>query len=306
MKQITANVYVEDQFSVHPRDRGANPGFVTTSEGVVIIDPPFLPSDAVKWRDEISKKGEVRYIINTHHHPDHITGNFFFAGPVISHEEVRELTLAPLTTVYGFAGKRIQKAVESGQGTVGYIRLLIEERDPEGVPLMEGYQLKAPTITFWERLNLYVGGHTFELMHLPGHTQSHIGVYIPQERVFFSGDNFTYRTQPSLAHCLPLEWVESLKRIEAMDIDTVVPGHGEVCHQQDVREFRLFIQKCIDMVKGAIKQGMSGEEAADKISFAELHPGAKDGCPPVHLGPVIQRRNVLRLYEMLSKQRKKA
>ena len=67
-----------------------------------------------------------------------------------------------------------------------------------------------------------------------------------------------------------------------------------------VREFRLFIQKCIDIIREAIKQGMSKEEAADKISFEELYPG-KHGGSAVHPGPAMQRRNVLRLYEMLSK-----
>ncbi|GAH22509.1 unnamed protein product, partial [marine sediment metagenome] len=79
----------------------------------------------------------------------------------------------------------------------------------------------------------------------------------------FAGDNFTNASQPSLAQSLPLKWVESLKRIEAMDIDMVVPGHGKVCGKSEVREFRLFIEKCIDMVREAIRQGVSKEEAAD-------------------------------------------
>ena len=297
MKPITTNVYAEDQFSVPPRYRGSNPGFVTTSEGIVMIDTPLMPTDAVKWRDDIAKRGEVRYIINTHHHIDHITGNPFFPGTVVSHEGVREMFAAPATRVVG--SDRLAEVVKSGQGVLGAIRLLVRENAPEGLPLLENYQFKAPTITFLERLNLYVGAHTFELMHLPGQTESHIGVYIPQERVFFAGDNFCHGTQPSLAHSLPLEWVKSLKKIEALDTEIVVPGHGEFGDRRDVREFRLFIQECIDLVKEAIKQGMSQEEAADKISFEELYPG-KQGGAAVHPGKAQQRKNVLRLYEKLS------
>ena len=80
MKQIGANFYVEDRFSLSPGYHGCNPAFVTTAEGVVMLDTPMLPTDAVEWRKEIAKRGEVRYIINTHHHLDHITGNFFFPG----------------------------------------------------------------------------------------------------------------------------------------------------------------------------------------------------------------------------------
>ena len=288
MRQITANVYVEDRFSVLPKHRGCNPGFVTTSEGIVMIDTPYMPTDAVKWRADMAQRGEVRFIINTHHHIDHTTGNYFFSGTVVSHEEVKEMFYAPIASVVAY--ERFKEVAS----VMDFIRMRVKELDPEGLPLLEHYQFRAPTITFSERLNLYAGEHTFELIHLPGHTLGHIGVYIPQERVFFAGDNFTNAVQPSLAHCLPLEWVESLKKIEAMDVDVVVPGHGKVCGKRDVREFTLFIQKCIDMVREAINQGMSKEEAADRISFEESRPA-------IHPGPGMQRMNVLRLYEMLSK-----
>ena len=300
MKQITANVSVEDQFSVPPVCRGSNWGFVTTSEGIVMIDTPMVPRTAVEWRNKIAKEGEVHYIINTHHHVDHVTGNHFFPGTVVSHEGVKEMFKAPLARVAG--SERLEEAAKIGQGTMGYIRLLVGEHDPESLPLLEDYQyqIKEPTITFTERLNLYFGEHTFELIHMPGHTESHIGVYIPQKKVFFTGDNFTNGTQPSLAHCLPLEWVASLKQIEAMDIDVVVPGHGEVCDRAEVREFRLFIQKCIDMTRAAIKEGMSAEETAETLSFEELYPVNRCN-PAVHPGSAMQKKNVLRLYEVLSK-----
>jgi len=292
MKQITDNVYVEDRFSVLPEERGCNPGFVTTTEGIVMIDTPMLPTDAVKWRDDIAKRGEVLYIINTHHHPDHIAGNYFFPGVVVSHEEVKEMFNAPVTGKV--ISQRADKADKAPLGLLDNILLEVKERDPGGFDLLEHYYLREPTITFTERLNLYVGQHTFELIHQPGHTQGHIGVYIPQERVFFTGDNFTNGVQPLLSHCLPLEWIESLKSIEAMDIDVIVPGHGEVCGKAEIQEFRLFIQKCIDIVREAIKQGASKEQAADKISFEELYPA-------IHPGSEQQRMNVLRLYEMLSR-----
>jgi hypothetical protein len=95
--------------------------------------------------------------------------------------------------------------------------------------------------------------------------------------------------------------VESLKQIEAMEIDTVVPGHGEVCDRNEVSQFRHFIETCIEMTRTAIQQGKSKEEAAGAISFEELYPVNR--CHrAVHPGGAMQRRNVLRLYEMLSKQ----
>jgi len=265
-----------------------------------MFDSPMVPRTAVKWREEIAKKGEVRYTLNTHHHVDHTTGNFFFSGPVVAHEATREAFFLPLAKVAG--SERLEEAEKIGQGTLGYIRLLVGEHDPESLPLLdsERYQVKMPTITFTEQLNLYVGDHTIHLYHMPGHTEGHIGIYVPQEKVFFAGDNFCNATQPSMAHSLPLQWVESLKRVEAMEIDIVVPGHGEMCDRSEVTRFRRFIETCIEMTRDAMKKGMSKEEAVDKLSFESLYPA--DRClQAVHPGGGMQRRNVLRLYEMLSK-----
>ncbi|MBU2497382.1 MAG: MBL fold metallo-hydrolase [Proteobacteria bacterium] len=292
MKQIADNVYVEDQLSVPPNDHGGNPGFVTTSEGIVMIDTPMWPSDAARWRDDLAERGEVRYIINTHHHPDHITGNFFFPGTVISHEGVKEMFHAPVTGKASAQG--VDMEVQTPIGLQEHILEEIKERDMEGFDLMAGYHLREPTITFSEQLNLYAGRHNFALIHLPGHTSGHIGVYVLPEKVFFAGDNFTNAVQPLLSHALPLEWIASLKRIEAMDIDIVVPGHGEVCGKTEVREFRRFIQKCVDMVREAIGKGWPKDQAADEISLETLYPS-------IHPGLEQERMNILRLYEMLSK-----
>ena len=72
MEQLTSSVYAETQI------RGCNHGFVVTSEGVVMIDSPQKPSDALKLKEEIAKHGELRYIINTEPHGDHWTGNAYF------------------------------------------------------------------------------------------------------------------------------------------------------------------------------------------------------------------------------------
>ena len=83
MKQLTSNVWVETEV------RGCNFGFVTTSEGIVMIDSPHKPSTALWLKAEIEKRGLLRYIINTEPHGDHWTGNAFFDAPVIAHEGVR-------------------------------------------------------------------------------------------------------------------------------------------------------------------------------------------------------------------------
>jgi len=55
MKQLTANVFIETEL------KGANHGFVTTSDGIVLIDTPHKPSDAMRLKGEISRHGRLRY-----------------------------------------------------------------------------------------------------------------------------------------------------------------------------------------------------------------------------------------------------
>ena len=56
MKQITSNVFAETDV------RGCNFGYVTTSDGIVMIDSPHKPSDAQRLKAEIAGKGQLRYI----------------------------------------------------------------------------------------------------------------------------------------------------------------------------------------------------------------------------------------------------
>lgn len=273
MQQITENIYVECYI------RGCNPGFVTTSEGVVMIDTPQLPSDAVRWRDTIAEKGEVRYLINTEPHGDHITGNFFFpTATVIAHQGTKErFTIAPLEQ----------------------LKERMMQTDPDGVRFLEGYRPNPPSIAFTDRLALDVGDHTFELMHLPGHTASEIAVHIPEERVAFTGDNIFYKVQVFLQEADPFAWLESLRKIEELDVDTLIPGHGDVCDKSYIPEMASFIQDWIEAVRGAIRQGMSKEEAMDNISFLERYPMGQ-GLDA--MGPGLQRMNVSNLYDRLSRE----
>ncbi|MFC1983185.1 MBL fold metallo-hydrolase [Chloroflexota bacterium] len=292
MQQITPNVYVDFQFSDPPLGRGSNPGFVVTSEGIVMIDTPMLPTYAIRWRDELAKRGEIRYIINTEYHVDHFGGNYFFPGPIISHQGVREILSCPVEKIIPFGTVKV--ATARSMDLREYILWRYEELDPEGLTLTQSYEPRLPTITFSERLTLYVGDHTFELIHLPGHTPYQALVYIPQERVVFTGDNFSNKVQASLAQCLPLEWIESLGKIEALDVDFFIPGHGPLGNKTDLREFTQFIQGVIDTVRQAINQGLSKEETADKISFEDQRPAR-------HAGAEQQRMNIMHLYDMLSR-----
>jgi len=74
MRRVSAHVYAEFYFW------GCNPGFLVTSDGVVMIDTPQQPIDAVRWRERLSEHGPIRSLVNTEPHIDHIAGNAYFPG----------------------------------------------------------------------------------------------------------------------------------------------------------------------------------------------------------------------------------
>ena len=83
MENVTPTIFTETKV------RGCNPSFVVTSDGVVIIDTPQLPTKAVEMREMAESYGTLRYLINTEHHMDHWLCNSLFDGDIVSHEATR-------------------------------------------------------------------------------------------------------------------------------------------------------------------------------------------------------------------------
>ena len=271
MQKITDNVYAETEF------RGCNLGFVVTKEGVVMIDTPMMPGESIGWRDEIAKHGPVRYLINTEPHGDHTTGNYFFEGTVVAHEGTREAILA---------------------ASVEQLRERLQQTAPEDLPLVKNYQYRPPTITLTERLTIYVGDHTFQLTSHPGHTPYQLAVYIPEERVIFTSDNIFYKVPSALREAVPYGWLDSLKQLQEMPADVLVPGHGELCDPSYLSEQTAVIQAWIDAVTGAMNQGMSLEEAQNKLPYIDFYGKEAWDTP---MGTQRFRLNLARLYQELKK-----
>src|ERR1035437_839520 len=213
MEQLTPNVFTETGL------RGSNPSFVTTSDGVVVIDTPQLPTRAVAMRELAESHGPIRYVINTEHHVDHILGNYYFkgAGSVVHHQGVDDnfMTIGPDLDPFTFAVKSI------------------ETDDPDGAaifPDRETYYAdpNKGSIVFTGDLTLRVGDHTFELLHTPGHTPGQIAVYVPEERGVFTGDTIFSDCQTWLMNSDVDQWMTALARVATLDVDVVVPGHGPV------------------------------------------------------------------------------
>ena len=265
MKRVTENVYVGADICNH--------SFVTTKDGLVLVDTPEVPSAAVAWRGVVAARGPVRYLINTEPHMDHFGGNYFFDGPIVAQEGAR-------------------RAMETV--SLQYFMQMLSMAAP-GEALPDDFSFRLPTITFSQALTLYVGAHTFRLVHMPGHTPFQSPVYVPEERVLFSGDNVV-NGMPFFHDSVPEEWLLSLDALMELDIDVVVPGHGDVGDKSLIPKMKTEVTACIDLVKEAIGWGMTLEETLATVSFLDRYPEA--GMDEERRA-FFQRRSLTRLYEVL-------
>lgn len=257
MQEVTSNVWTDTTM------RGCNPSMVVTRDGVVIIDTPQLPTKAVEMRREAEAHGDIRYVINTEHHVDHIFGNYYFrgAGPVVHHQGVYDNFMEVTPSLDSF----------------DYAHDAVPTDDPEGeaiFPTREDYfaDPNKGAIVFTGDLTLRVGDHTFELLHTPGHTPGQIAVHVPEERVVFTGDTIFSECQTWLMGSNVTQWLTALDRIAGLDVDWVVPGHGDVVTPQYLARQRANLVDWVQAVADAVAQGWSRDETVARVSFAGRYP----------------------------------
>lgn len=257
MQKVTSNVWTDTTL------RGCNPSMVLTDDGVVVIDTPQLPTKAVAMREEAEGHGPIRYVINTEHHVDHIFGNYYFrgAGDIVHHQGVADNFMEVTPSLDSF----------------DYAYEAVPTDDPDGkaiFPDRDAYFADPgrATITFTGDLTLTVGDHTFELLHTPGHTPGQIAVHVPQERVVFTGDTIFSECQTWLMGSNVTEWLAALDRIAKLDVDWVVPGHGDVVTPQYLARQRTNLLDWVTAVTDAVAKGWTREETVERVNFAERYP----------------------------------
>ena len=271
MKQISKHVYVETGIFA------CNLGVISTTEGNVLIDAPHFATDAVAWRDRVLGLGDAKYAIVTEGHPDHTECACYLPGLLITHLNTRnQLKNLPVDVVL----KRQNHL------------------NPEGEYLRKDFQVRLADITFTDTLTLNLGGLQVELFHTPGHSTGNIGVYIPEDKVVFASDSVFHHRKSWLHESDPAQWIESLERMSALDVEIVVPGHGDICSKAYLEEQANIIKSWIGVVQKAIGNGLLLEEAKKTIVSPDPYPKQANTPSTVEdLNDAI----ITRLYSLYSK-----
>ena len=248
VKQLTCNVYAYLQAKA--TWYWSNTGFIVGKDYVVVVDSLATIGLTRKFRDEIRKVTDkpIRYLINTHHHGDHIYGNHVFVGAtIISHNYCRS------------------EAIEQGIRDPDIMNTIFPEFDFRGIAITPA------DITFDRQLTLHIDEQEIRLLYFgPSHTAGDIIVYLPEERIIFAGDFiFLYSTPLGMEGSFA-GWLSNLDAMENLGAQTYVPGHGPVCGAEGLnlcRDYLVFVQR---EARKRFDEGMTVDEAVKDIDLGQF------------------------------------
>lgn len=234
---------------------GSNSVFLVTNDGVLVIDTRQHPRAGQGLIGEIRKiTGKpIRFVINSHFHGDHTFGNAAF-------QAVGAQFIAQKET------PKIMQKVQAKEMARRQDYFKSHNYDPNEVKLI------LPQITFDKSMTLWLGGREVRLMYLgPGQQDGDTFVYFPHAHALFTPGSFATRNIPNMAFTTSVDsWINLLDRVAAMkDVDVILPAHGDLATQADVKEFSAMLRDIYTTVKADADKGVSLEDAQRTLTFPQ-------------------------------------
>jgi cyclase len=219
VKQIGKGLYA----FISDNDSSANSTFLVGDAGILVVDTGLNATEGSKLLAAIRRVSDlpVKYVVNTHYHPDHQGGNAV-VGPsaiVISTDFTRERTLA------------LQKN-----------------------PGMKDFHFEPAELSFQQQVTLHLEPYSVRI-YFPGkaHTSGDALVYFPQQRAIAMGDLFLNRSSPAMDDGSVENWIHALDDVLRLPLDNVVPGHFELATKSELKRFRDYLDDLYQQVR-ALRQ----------------------------------------------------
>jgi cyclase len=283
---------------------------------LLVVDSHVTPDAARHMLEAIKQVSDkpVRYLINTHFHFDHAHGNQIFPPEVeiIGHRFTRQKLTGELgnvleeSTFLSFTGpvpQQITSLERQIAETTDASRKAVLEQQLETT---RAYQRSLaeivptpPNITIEKEMTLYQrvmhGSREVQLLHHGrGHTGGDLVVYLPEERIIFTGDLLG----PSLIYmgdAFALEWADTLEALKSLDIDVILPGHGApMSGTEKIQQFQDYLRDLWAKTGQLKAQGLTAEQAAERIDMTNH----SNNYPQIR-GPGADVRAIRRIYELL-------
>lgn len=275
-----------------------NTGVVVGSEGVLVVDATYLPSRARSDIALIRKVTDkpVRWLVNTHWHFDHNNGASAYTDAfpglvVVSERETRgwialnQTYWARMSTAPGSARRAelaaLERQLATGKDSAGVqlsaevrkrLPLTVRQRTNELAELAS-LEVVTPNLVFDRELTLDLGGGRRVVLEDRGRANSphDVTIYLPAERILFTGDILVQSPLPYSGASWPVPWVDVLRRIEAMPIAVLVPGHGPVMRDHAyTRQVRALMEAVISRVDSLARRGMTLDQVQAAIHLDDI------------------------------------
>ena len=265
IEKLTDGVYV-----YVGKNFNSNCGIILTQDGVVLIDSGHNPTDSRAVLDAVKKLTPmpVRFLIDTEPHADHTTGHFVFSPPAV-----------------------IIAAEGAGESMRGARRIAPDRTEklaatsPEMKAALEGYRFITPQIEYHDKMTLYVGERTFNLMYLKGvHSEADTAIWLPKERVLFSASAFVNQQINIFRPFVTIpDILAAGKMLKALNPEHVVPGHGKPGTVKMFEDGEQYYALLVNRVGAMVKAGKSLDEIKKDLKMPEYASWASQDRMPTNI-----------------------
>ena len=247
----------------------SNAGLVVGSDASVLVDTLFDLSLTQAMLDAMATftaASPIRSLVNTHANGDHCYGNQLVAGPgvevIASETAAREIDEVP---------PALMAAMVAGAGDDEVGRFV---RHAFGRFDFDGIDPPPVTTTFSGEHRLSTGERTVELIEVgPAHTGGDVIAWLPDERVVFTGDIAFIGGTPIMWAGPVGNWIAACERIEALQPEVVVPGHGPITDVAGLRDVADYLRFVRDGLASRHEAAMSADDAIrDLDAEVDRHP----------------------------------
>jgi len=250
---------LSDHAYAYTAEGDPNTGIVVGDDAVMVIDTqatPVMAQDVIRRIRTVTDK-PIEYVVLSHYHAVRVLGASGYAPRhVIASRDTYDLI------------------VERGEADM---KSEIE-RFPRLFQAVESVPgLTWPTLIFEHRLTLWLGSVQVEIMQLGrGHTKGDTVVWLPKDRVLFSGDLVEYAATPYTGDAYLSDWPATLDAVEALNPAKLVPGRGaSLTTPEQVREglngTRAFVMEMFEHVKRGVESGQELREIY-RATYEALKP----------------------------------
>lgn len=248
-----------------------NRGIIYGREGVLVVDSGISVAEATPLLAaalEYCKQASLS-LFNTHPHGDHVYGNQLFADyPIFAHQGVQDNLLS------------------SGEQTLANWK-----QNPQMAQFLSDVTITPPTLTFEDQIAVSLGDVEVELIYMGiAHSPSDSVAWLPQSRTLFAGDLLFNTMVPAMPPGgNSANWISALERLEQLEAEHVIPGHGPVQTPAELAKLRNWFITLRTQVGNAIASGCDRETTLAKVA-TEIQTAAPRGAQerlPMAIGKVF-------------------